>query len=249
MPLAALEKKCASLEAPPPLSLSGHFDVIAEIKTRSPSMGPLKVDARSVAERARLYASGGAVAVSVLTEPLEFHGSLEDLSAAATALAPHGVPAMRKDFLSDVYQIFEARALGAGGALLIVRMLSDRTLAEMLDCIRNLAMFALVEAFDADDVARAQKAVEGRDADDQILIGVNSRDLATLKIDSEKMRALARLLPKGFPRVAESGLETAGDAEIWKRAGYDAALVGSALMRAPDPGALLADMIGAGRAA
>jgi indole-3-glycerol phosphate synthase len=158
-PLAALRARCADLPPPPPLRRAGGFDLIAELKLRSPALGTLASAAADPRQRVREYAAGGAAAVSVLTEPTRFDGSLAHLSAAAAELAPAGVPAMRKDFLVDPYQLHEARAAGAGGALLIIRMLSRATLTEMLDSARELGLFVLLEAFDASDLAVASDVV------------------------------------------------------------------------------------------
>jgi indole-3-glycerol phosphate synthase len=258
------------------LARAGSFDLIAELKLRSPALGDLGAAGDDLDARVTAYARAGAAAVSVLTEPSRFSGSLAHLEAAAVVLAPLGVPAMRKDFLVDPYQLYEARARGAGGALLIVRMLSGPLLVEMLDCARELGLFVLVETFDEEDIATAVEAlrlarlstrgisprervsafrasgetpeVEGA-ARGAVLLGVNSRDLQTLQVVPERLEQLAPLLPGDLPRVAESGLKTAEDAARMVRAGYDMALVGGALMSAPDPGALAAGMLAAGRAA
>jgi indole-3-glycerol phosphate synthase len=325
-PLQALRARCRDLPPPAALARAGGFDLIAELKLRSPALGDLGTAGDDRGARVMAYARAGAAAVSVLTEPSRFAGSLDHLRAAATALAPLGVPAMRKDFLVDPYQLYEARACGAGGALLIVRMLSRGLLAEMLDCARELGLFVLIEAFDEEDIDTAVDALcqrrpgayepraalsthgvppvapkgrkslpeghrsssgclerevpppsrRGEDDGDlpvervsafrasgevpgvesrassavnDILIGVNSRDLQTLQVVPERLEQLAPLLPGDMPRVAESGLETADDAARMVRAGYDMALVGGALMSAPDPGALVAEMLAAGRAA
>jgi len=160
---------------------------------------------------------------------------------------------MRKDFLVDPYQLHEARAAGAGGALLIVRMLSPAMLGEMLDCARELGLFVLIETFDEADIATAvdvlgQAPALGAARDD-VLLGVNSRDLQTLAVVPERLEQLAPRLPREVPRVAESGLTTPEDAARMVRAGYDMALVGGALMSAADPGALVAAMLAAGREA
>ena len=325
-PLTALRRRCTDLPPAAALRLGGAFDLIAELKLRSPSQGALAGSVHDIEERALAYAHAGAAAVSVLTEPDRFDGSLEHLRRVAAALAPTGVPAMRKDFLVDPYQLYEARAAGAGGALLIVRMLTPTQLDEMLDCARQLGLFVLLEAFDAADLevvsglvefratagprgrggrgplserlfrffgasvgtrpdpARADAAAEseecrvrdpaGRplaarpnaslgdahatsdatrsDAMAQVvplLVGVNSRDLQTLQVEPGRLADLAPRLPRQVPRVAESGLETPADAARAAGLGYDMALVGSALMRARDPGALIKAMIAGGRAA
>ena len=154
-PLAALRARCVDLPPPLPLARAGGFDLIAELKLRSPALGDLGSAGDDLAGRVTGYAQAGAAAVSVLTEPSRFSGSLDHLRAAAAALAPRGVPAMRKDFLVDPYQLYEARAAGAGGARLIVRMLSPAMLGEMLDCARELGLFVLIETFDEADIAAA----------------------------------------------------------------------------------------------
>ena len=239
----------ARAEAPAPaLGWSrGHFGIIAELKLRSPAVGALGSRATDVAARVRAYAAAGPAAVSVLTEPERFDGELAHLRGAAEALAPLGVPAMRKDFLVDPYQIAEARAAGAGGVLLIVRMLPDERLEAMIARARLLALFALLETFDAPDIERLHSLI-GRVGSDGLLAGLNSRDLSTLEVVPSRLETLAPLLPQTLPRVAESGVSSPEDAHRLGRAGYDLALVGSALMRAPDPGALAAAMSAAGRA-
>jgi indole-3-glycerol phosphate synthase len=165
-------------------------------------------------------------------------------------LAPLGVPAMRKDFLVDPYQLHEARAHGAGGALLIVTMLDRARLLELIDCAAELGLFVLLETFDAADVAVAHElCVRWRGAASDCLVGVNSRNLQTLQVVPARLEELAPALPRGFPRVAESGLAVPADAARLARAGYDLALVGTALMTSHDPGALAGAMIAAGRSA
>jgi len=248
-PLEVLRSRCADLPPPPPLRLSGDFDVIAELKLRSPALGQLATTDSDLEARVRGYASAGAAAVSVLTEPERFDGSLAHLAAATAALAPLGVPAMRKDFLVDPYQLYEARAAGAGGVLLIVRMLSRPALVEMLDCAAELGLFALIETFDAQDIEVASDVLAGGLRTPLSLVGVNSRDLRTLEVETGRLAALAPRLPRDRPRVAESGLRTPEDAVAMVHAGYDVALVGGALMSAEDPAALLGAMLAAGRQA
>ena len=239
--------------APPALRLSGAFDVIAEIKATSPAAGPLAdADALDPAARAGDYAAGGAAAVSVLTEPVRFGGDLEHLSGAARALAHTGVPAMRKDFLVDDYQVVEARVAGAGGVLAIVAMLDDAMLSAMAARAAELGLFVLVECFDVTDIERAKRLIDTESgaalADDgTLLVGVNTRDLRTLAVDGERLRRLADVLPTGVPRVAESGLEAPDDAARVVRLGYDVALIGTALMRHDAPAAAVGEFVAAGR--
>jgi len=187
----------------------------------------------------------------VLTEPSRFDGALEHLELAARSLAAARVPAMRKDFLVDPYQVLEARAAGAGGVLVILRMLGSQELESLIDCALRLGMFVLLEAFDADDLALAGTLVEARRASfaPLLLVGVNCRDLTTLKVVPGRLEELAPLLPPHVRGVAESGVGSAGDAARVASAGYQLALVGSALMSGSDPGALAADMLAAGRRA
>lgn len=236
---------------PPPLRLSPQgFDVIAEVKMRSPAVGQLAEGTPDVTGRVAGYAAAGAAAVSVLTEPDRFEGSLIHLEQAAIALQASGVPAMRKDFLVHPYQVAEARLAGAGGILIIVRMLTRAELDALIEAAAKLGLFVLIEAFDEADLAIAADLVAAhRNAGVPLLVGINSRDLVTLKVVPGRLEALAERLPADVPRVAESGLATAEDAARLARAGYQLALVGSALMTAPDPAALLAAMIAAGRGA
>jgi indole-3-glycerol phosphate synthase len=245
-----LTARVATLPPPPKLSLDGRFDLIAELKLRSPAMGLLSGSADDLEARVLSYAAAGAAIVSVLTEPARFDGSLDHLRRAARVLAPAGVPAMRKDFLVDPYQLLEARVCGAGGVLLIVRMLDHSTLQRMATFAAELGLFILLEAFDAAEVAIAESiANQWRGRPEDCLIGVNSRDLTTLKVVPERLDELAACLPRAHPRVAESGLVTAQDAARLAAAGYTAALVGTALMSSADPIALGQSMIASGRAA
>lgn len=257
VPEGELRRRAAAMAPPPPLRLDEtlpgtSFDLIAEIKRHSPSAGPLAGAGRgpaSVAERALLYARAGAVAVSVLTEPERFGGSLEDLTAAAAAA---GVPVMRKDFLIDPYQVWEARAAGAGGVLLIVGMLDDVQLLEMLEAAREAGLFALVESFDGEEMRRFAALMERRECstgDPPVLAGINCRNLRTLAVEFSRFVGLA---PKNrpnsrWPVVAESGIEGAAAAGRVAELGYRLALVGTALMRAPEPGVLIERMLAAGR--
>lgn len=239
----------------PRLQLAGGFDVIAEIKAQSPAEGSLaEGDEFDPAPRARDYASGGAAAVSVLTEPERFSGDLAHLTAAARVLAGHAVPAMRKDFLVDDYQVVEARLAGAGGVLAIVAMLDDAMLVNLLTRARELALFVLVECFDAGDALRASRLLDtaaGAALADagQLMVGVNTRDLRTLEVDSARLALLVDTLPRGVPRVAESGLKLPEDAARAVNMGYDVALIGTALMRRDDPARAVAEFVETGRRA
>ena len=248
-PQAELLARAMDTPSPPRLRLQpGGFDLIAELKLRSPAVGRLKGPAEDVAARVTMYASAGAAAVSVLTEPTRFDGSLDHLREAAQALSPLAVPAMRKDFLVDAYQVIEARLAGAGGVLAILRMLSQAELEALIEQARALELFVLLEAFDEPDLERLQRVL-GRLGGAGLLAGVNSRDLATLQVVPRRLEQLAPGLPTDIPRVAESGVASAADARRVAQAGYDLALVGSALMSGDDPAALASAMLSAARAA
>lgn len=257
-----LRARALDTRQPPPLELGAEgFDLIAELKLRSPAAGRLAAPGGSVDEvaaRVRDYVHGGAAAVSVLTEPARFDGSLEHLEAATRALealSPHDlsaarrVPAMRKDFLVDPYQVLEARAAGAGGVLVILRMLTEGAATALLDCARELGLFVLLEAFDEADIERAHAIVESHGDAASLLVGLNCRDLDTLQVVPGRLEALAATLPTSVPRVAESGVASANDAARVAAAGYDLALVGSALMGARVPAELVRDLLVAGRGA
>ena len=247
---AALLERAQCTPAPPPLRLAADgFDLIAELKLRSPAAGALGAVDASIAAHVTAYARAGAAAVSVLTEPTRFDGSLVHLTDAARALAPHHVPAMRKDFLIDPYQVLEARAAGAGGVLLILRMLSRETLGALIECARQQELFVLLEAFDAQDLEYLAEVIAADAGRTTLLAGVNCRDLATLEVVPERLLELAPLLPPGVPQVAESGISAAEDARRVAAAGYRLVLVGSALMRDQDPVGLARALIEGGRAA
>ena len=249
-PERELRARIADLPATPVLKL-GAFDLIAEVKLRSPAVGLLKpANDGEVGARVGTYANAGAAAVSILTEPSRFDGSLADLAAGAGALAPLDVPAMRKDFLVDAYQVLEGRLAGAGGVLAIIRMLPRKDLEQLIDAALELQMFVLLEAFDTPDIELAHALVDSRrDHHHLLLVGVNSRDLTTLKVVPGRLDALVPQLPTAVKRVAESGVATAEDAARMAACGYDLALVGSALMSAADPALLARAMLAQGRAA
>jgi indole-3-glycerol phosphate synthase len=248
LPDTELLARVADTPAPVPLKLSSRrFDLIAEVKFRSPAMGPLREgNPESVRLRVAGYAEAGAAAVSVLTEPSRFDGTLEHLTTAATALAGR-VPAMRKDFLVDPYQVAEARLAGGGGVLVILAMLDDARVAALLEAAAKWRLFVLLEAFDEVDIERAHRAVAQRPKELQLLVGLNCRDLRTLQVVPGRLEQMAKLLPDSVPRVAESGVATAEDAGRMAVAGYDAALVGGALMSALEPLPLVRAMLAAGR--
>jgi indole-3-glycerol phosphate synthase len=171
---------------------------------------------------------------------------MRHLELAVRALAGR-IPAMRKDFLVDPYQILETRLAGAGGALLILRMLGETEIAALLECALQLKLFVLLEVFDEADIARAAALVKQYGTAGQLLVGLNCRDLRTLKVVPGRLEQLARTLPDSVPRVAESGVTTAAEAGRIAVAGYELALVGTALMEALEPLQLVRAMLSAGR--
>ncbi len=217
------------------------FDVIAEVKPRSPSEGVFPE--RPPAETAAGYQAGGAAMISVLTEPSEFGGSIDMLRAVAAAVS---IPVLAKDFLVDPIQVYEAREAGADGVLVIARILSDEAMSR--DPRRRLRKrgFALLEAFDGEDLKRIRNAVSGRE---NLIAGVNCRDLDTLEVVPERHAALAGQIPGDVVSVAESAMQVPADVERVAAHGYRAALVGSALMKTDDPTHLVSGMVEAGRRA
>jgi len=249
-PESRLAEELGRAPPAPPLRLDrSGFDLIAEVKLRSPAGGALAGAGENLAQRLAAYAHAGAAAVSVLTEPSRFNGSLAHLGEAAQQLAPLKVPAMRKDFLVDAYQLLEARVAGAAGVLLIVRMLPRAALDALIVRAAALGLFVLLEAFDARDLGLLRELIAAHGGSATLLAGVNCRDLATLEVVPERLLELAPLLPADVPRVAESGVTSAADAQRVAAAGYSVALVGSALMRAGDPESLARALLAAGRAA
>jgi indole-3-glycerol phosphate synthase len=230
-----LEQRAVAVDAPRGFARALRGDdvaVIAEIKRASPARGAIDLDLNA-AELASRYASGGAAAISVLTEPDRFHGSLEDLHAARAA----GLPVLRKDFVIDDWQVLESRAVGADAVLLIVRALEDAALQRLLSLTESLGMDALVEVHTEDDVGRALDA--GAD-----VIGVNHRDLDTFSVDPDRTAKLAGLVPRDRTLVGLSGVATRADVERLVDAGASAILVGEALVAASDPARKLLELRG-----
>ena len=236
-----------------PLRLN-KFDLIAEIKNRSPAEGELGTAETSRVDRARQYVAGGAAAISVLTEPERFDGDLSHLEEVVNTVAEDEVPVMRKDFLVHTSQILEAKAAGASGVLLIAGMLDLEQLTSMLDCAFEHDLFVLLESFDEPDLELTTHLLQRIDyreraTQNQLLIGVNTRNLRTLHVDPNRLRKFEPLLPAGATAVAESGLHTPNDAGEVVGWGYRMALVGTALMRADNPAELIRGMLAAGRCA
>ena len=238
------EMKEAALSRTPPRPLGAfgeRFDLIAEIKPRSPAEGTFARG--STVGQGRSYQTGGAAMISVLAEPSEFDGSIEMVREVSEAVS---VPVLAKDFLIDPIQVYEAREAGADGVLLIARILDDSIMTALLDAASDCACFVILEAFDEDDLARVSAVASGRPA---LLVGVNCRDLDTLKVVPERHIELAGLLPEGLIAVAESGIESPTDVERVVTHGYGAALIGSALMKTVDAETLVGELIEAGRRA
>lgn len=208
-----------------------HVALIAEIKRASPSRGALDVSA-DPSRVARNYADNGAAAISVLTDAKYFGGSLDDLQSARAAV---NVPVLRKDFIVDEYQIYEARVFQADAILLIARVLSDMQLCDYLALTHSLHMPALVEIHDEFDLDRALGA-------DAQIIGINNRNLADFTVDLATTERLAPQIPCGKLVVAESGIATCAHVERVARAGVHAVLVGEALMRAKNVAAKLNEL-------
>jgi indole-3-glycerol phosphate synthase len=210
------------------------LSLIAEFKRRSPSVGEIS-PAATVEDHVGAYERGGAAALSVLTDERHFGGSLEDLRAARAAC---DLPILRKDFIVDPYQLYEAAVHGADAVLLIVGALDDAELARLFEEARGLDLDCLVEVHDERELERALEA----DAD---VIGINNRDLDTGAVDVSTTFELMPDVPAGKTVVAESGISERGELEELERVGVDAVLIGGALMGADDPEAKARELTGA----
>ena len=237
-PLARVER--LATEQPRPLSLSSalrgdDIRLIAEVKKASPSRGLLSPDFDPV-RLAGTYVSNGAAAVSCLTDP-RFQGELAHLSAIKRSGVSGDAPVLRKDFIFDPYQVYEARAAGADGILLIVAILEPSQLAELLEIAQSLGMECLVETHDESELEIAA----GAGAE---IIGVNNRDLHTFTTNLAVTRRLAPMVPEGRVLVSESGIFTRDDLQLLSQARVNAVLVGEALVTAPDIGAKVRELSG-----
>ncbi|WP_028933228.1 indole-3-glycerol phosphate synthase TrpC [Pseudonocardia spinosispora] len=210
--------------------------IISEVKRRSPSKGAL-ADIADPAWLAGQYVEGGAAAISVLTEQRRFGGSLADLTSVREAV---DAPILRKDFIVTPYQLWESRAYGADLALLMVVSLPGHLLADLLGLTRELGLTALVEVHTAEELERAREV--GAE-----LIGINARNLRTLKVDRSVFGELVPLMPPGAVRVAESGVSGPEDVGDYHALGADVVLVGEALVRSGDPSGAVAKFIAAAR--
>jgi indole-3-glycerol phosphate synthase len=211
------------------------LSLIAEFKRRSPSAGAIVAATATVGEQVGAYERGGAAALSVLTDETHFGGSLDDLQAARAAC---DLPIVRKDFIVDPYQLYEAAVNGADAVLLIVRALDDDALRSLLDQARAIDLDCLVEVHDTAELERAL-------AQDVEVIGINNRDLDAGKVDVSTTYELMPDVPAGKTVVAESGISQRSELEELERVGVDAVLIGCALMEAADPEAKTRELTGA----
>ncbi len=238
-PLAELKERAArresALQCVARLKFADAVTVIAEVKRSSPSKGALA----SISDPAALaaeYETGGAAAISVLTEQRRFNGSLADLDAVRARVE---IPVLRKDFVVSPYQVWEARAHGADLVLLIVAALEQTVLESLVERVHSLGMTALVEVHDTEEVARAVDAGAR-------VIGVNARDLRTLDVDRSTFSRVAPAIPSDVVKVAESGVRGPHDVMDYARAGADVVLVGEALVTDDAPRQSVADLVAAG---
>ncbi|TDQ48518.1 indole-3-glycerol phosphate synthase TrpC [Actinorugispora endophytica] len=237
-PLDQLKERAATLPWPKDVVAalrSPGVQVIAEVKRSSPSKGALAAIADPAA-LARDYADGGACLISVLTERRRFGGSLDDLAAVRAAVE---TPLLRKDFVVSSYQLWEARVHGADAVLLIVAALEQAALVSLVERAESLGLTPLVETHTAEEVERALDA-------GATVIGVNARDLKTLKVDRDTFARLAPLIPDDRIRVAESGVRGPHDLLAYASSGADAVLVGESLVMGRDPRGAVADLVTAG---
>ena len=238
--LSGLRKRAE--DAPPPRDFIGSLRggdsvaVIAEIKRRSPGAGEIRSDLDPL-RLGPMYESGGAAALSVLTDEKYFGGSLEDLAGVRDLVE---IPLLRKDFVIDESQVYEARGAGADAILLIVRILDDERLRALGTLVVELGMSALVEVHDGAELERGLATGAG-------LLGINNRNLQTFETRIEVTRSLAAGVPPSVVLVSESGIHTAADVCSLGEKGVDAVLVGESLLRQKDPGAGVAALVGRGR--
>ena len=221
---AAAIARTPALDVLSALAPDDRVKIIAEVKRASPSRGAL-ADIPDPAALAASYETGGASAISVLTERRRFGGSLEDLVEVKSTVS---IPVLRKDFIADPYQVFEARAAGADLVLLIVAALDQQKLQGLFDLVGQLGMTALVETHSADEVERALDV-------GATVVGVNARNLSTFGLDRDLFGSLAGSIPSGVIRVAESAVKTPTDVAHYRAAGADVVLVGEALVTTGDP--------------
>ena len=236
-PLARLMERAEQVVSKPgvfraALGRTDRVNVIAECKRRSPSRGVLRAD-YDAAAIGRAYSAAGAAAISVLTEPTFFDGSLEHLARVREAVT---VPLLRKDFVVSAYQLAEARAAGADAVLLIAAALVPAELARLQARAHELGLDALVEVHNGDELAAALDAGAA-------IVGVNNRNLRTLAVDLAVSEELIARMPTGVTAVSESGIKTAEDIARFRKLGYHAFLIGERFMACADPGAELGRLL------
>jgi len=234
------ELKQLALEQPRSLDFASalcgdRIQLIAEVKKASPSRGIIRADFNPV-EIAKIYASSGASAISVLTEAKYFQGSLNHLRDVRNALVNKRLPLLRKDFLSDPYQIYESRAYGADSLLLIVAILTPEKLGELLWLSHQLGMSCLVEVHNEAELEIALKSGAR-------ILGINNRDLNTFNVDLATTKRLRPLIPKNRIVVSESGIKNRDDIEKLRQWGVEAVLIGEYLMSASDIAAKMKELL------
>jgi indole-3-glycerol phosphate synthase len=236
LPLLELKRRVGQADTPRPFQKAlkaAGFGLIAEVKRSSPSRGRLHPNL-DAAEMARLYARGGAHAVSILTEPDFFKGSLEDLKSAREAV---NLPLLRKDFILEPYQVYEARVYGADAILLITAILPPKKLSQLLSLSQKLGMDALVEVHQEAEVETALKA-------NARVIGINNRNLNDFSVDLKTTLRLRPLIPPEVSVVSESGIQSHVDVDLLRQTGVDAVLIGEALVTSHDPLAKIRELLG-----
>ncbi len=238
VPQSELERRIAGMA--PPLNFAGALwgdsvRIIAEVKKASPARGVLRRDF-DPASLAAAYADNGAAAISVLTNVDHFQGSIAHLQAVHRIASPRGIPVLRKEFIFDPYQVYEARAFGADAILLIVAMLTPECLKELRELADSLWLQCLVEVHDEEELRTALDA--GAE-----VVGINNRDLRTFRTDLAVTERLAPLVPQGKIVVSESGISNREHIRRIRSAGAHAALIGEALVTAPDVGARLRELV------
>lgn len=235
--LRDLQKTASYL--PPPrdfarsIGASASIAIIAEIKRASPSAGVIRLE-EDPGQRAAQYQAAGASAISVLTEKNYFHGELADLGRVKASVF---LPVLQKDFIIDPFQIYEAKVGGADAILLIAAALEKEQLKDLVDLAQILGLTPLVEIHDEKDLGKTPHLSLS-------LLGINNRNLQTLKVDLQTTLRLVKEIPPGIKVVSESGIQSRRDVEILQEAGVKGILVGEALMRAADPGAKIKELLG-----
>jgi len=226
---------CENMEDLEPINLpSNDFHIITEIKKQSPSMGKLALDSFDIKQQAMCYIEGGASLLSVLTEPSRFSGGLDDLQLVANL--DKSIPVMRKDFLVHPYQVSEARHHGANGVLIILAIIDENQIRPMIQRALHHGMFVLLEAFTKKELHLATQILPMfADHSEQLLVGVNCRDLSTLEVHFSNFEKLATDLPSNTICVAESGVNNLDDLQCVIEMGFGAALIGTALMQSNKP--------------